>query len=355
MKYSIIVGYKDIDIQRVDYFIKCLNNQTFKDFEIIFVDYFSKIENKQKLKELFEKFNLNIKLVSLPSANKIWSRAHCLNIGADNSINEYLIFTDIDILFEVDFFSKINQKLSFTENSVFYYKCRYLDKNFDYDSLINPNPNYDYINKKAYKISTKVEKGLSIIPNKLFKEINGFDELYRIWGFEDLDLFQRLENLNNCKITNLSENEFMTYHKWHPPSKKDKYLPVDWINFMRQYMYENKKNIIRNRIYSEFYNSNIESKFSFIDINLKSNSPSSVYFQLLNIFRVNKTGFLKIHFKLSRSKFVLLLDKFGIKHVNSSIQYYYESFFYFIFNNEKNWINYEFFFNEDTIELIVKL
>jgi len=274
-----------------------------------------------------------------------------LNIGADQSKNDILIFTDIDILFERNFLEKLDSKVEITNNTVYYYKCFFIDNKFKYDSFFDIDFKMKNLKRHIIKVSGINEKGLSIIPKEVFKRINGFDEYYRIWGFEDLDLFYRMENLKKLNFYFLSEFDFQTLHQWHPPSKNNIYLPLDWINFMRNYMNNNKKQIFRERIYSKKYYDEIDNNTNFVNLNLPATSPSSISFQLYNFITQYSNKNLFIEFKLTKTNFVNLLNKLNIRHVNSSIQYYYESFFYFILLNEVNWYNYDFLLEKEKINL----
>jgi|GEM_PF-4037850 len=74
MKYSIIVGYRNKEINRVKLFLDSLKNQTNSDFELVFVNYFSDTNFQSDIKAILKNYNLNLNLIDLPPSGKKFNR-----------------------------------------------------------------------------------------------------------------------------------------------------------------------------------------------------------------------------------------------------------------------------------------
>ncbi len=179
----IIPSYKNKDL-----LLKNLNNNLpyFKDYEVIIVNDYPEESLKEDLK------NLPVKLVENP---KNLGFAGAVNRGAQHATNEYLFLINSDVELPnadfkkgLDHFSK-NKKLfavGFAQeekDGSTVGKNRFFWKNgfFQHSSAddLEPGP------------SGWAEGGSSLIDKQKFNQLGGFDELYKPFYWEDIDLSYR--------------------------------------------------------------------------------------------------------------------------------------------------------------------
>lgn len=165
------------------------------------------------------------------------------NNGIIHSKGNYIIFMDQDILFDKYFIKNI--KKSIKKNEILKMRAIYLDENRTnkVNSIIKENKkiNFNKIKKeiiskrdwahliKRYfqdtgknilfrlgfrkRASRIVGLGIGIWKEDLLK-VNGFDEKYEGWGYEDHDLGNRLSALGVGVRTIFPTN--IIVHMWHP-------------------------------------------------------------------------------------------------------------------------------------------
>ena len=232
---SIIVGYRNRELERVKRSIDSIAAQTYTNFELIFVDYGSEINISKSVKLLIESY-IFAKYIYVDTRGMFWNRAHALNIGVSYANSEILVFLDVDLILDLHFLEKIS-KLSYID---YYYtfSCFYLPENFDYASNIFKNGIHyeqNYV-------------GLCSLRKSSFTSIGGFDEYYMVWGVEDDDLNMRLTTAG-IQRNQMNAIEFKIFHQWH--IKESPQYPTYWYLEMVQYL-SNKK----------FNNKSIASKLS---------------------------------------------------------------------------------------------
>jgi glycosyltransferase involved in cell wall biosynthesis len=218
---SIIIGFKDREIQRV---IKCLNSlkkQTFKNFEVIFVDYGSHPNTSLKLTNHLKKYPF-VHYILNDTRGMYWNRSHALNSGIQVSKGEYIYLSDIDIVYDSEFLNHLNE--TSIPEAVIFSQVYLLPENFDVHSIVE---------HQIFPLTTKSARGNFFIKKDKFIEIGGFDEFYSIWGIEDNDFFQR------CLEVGLSEKwskheEYPTFHMWHPEVSNETkgLMPEKWLDDM---------------------------------------------------------------------------------------------------------------------------
>ncbi|MFA5856465.1 MAG: glycosyltransferase [Candidatus Pacearchaeota archaeon] len=214
---TIIIPWKDIGVDRIENSLKSILNQDYSHSLIrtLVIDYGSK-KNIEKIKDLCKQNNAEYIRVD---GVKFWNRSHALNIGIKKSKSKYILATDIDIIFEKNYLSSCVRELK--ENP---FQLVYVDM-FDCSndiSLKYPDKIKDY-----YKIKIRSKKrvnpgilhGSSICftLRDFFYMINGYDEEYKIWGYEDFDLLQRFGQVGIIP-KNIS-NKTSHIHQFHPPKE----------------------------------------------------------------------------------------------------------------------------------------
>ena len=226
MLFSFIVPYRNRETVRVKNCLQSILNQTFKDFEVIFTDYGSDLPRQQEIEMLCKQLG-QVDYTYYDTRYQFWSRAHAINLGIRKAKGDYLIIVDIDLIYSPYFAEELKNMVS--EKSFIQYQCYYLPQEFtNYDSL-------DF--KKQYSFNTStthIGGGLIIIPRKSMLAIGGFDEYFKVWGVEDMEMLSRLkqENLEN-KI--LSISHVKNFHQWHAPASHVGLMPHLWLSAMEKY------------------------------------------------------------------------------------------------------------------------
>lgn len=205
-KLSIVFGFKNRDVLRVERCLKSLDAQYDGDFEVIFVDYGSELPLQRAVKEILGGFSF-VRYVYTEMRGRPWNRAHALNIGARLAQGDILMTTDIDLIFS-DF--SLRKMLDFYDGqSSLHATCHYLPEKFDKWHELSAH-------METYGAPCKDALGLlMVLPRQTFLSIGGFDEFYHFWGAEDEDIENRLE-MSGFPTRFLDVNEFPLYHQWHP-------------------------------------------------------------------------------------------------------------------------------------------
>ena len=159
-----------------------------------------------------------------------------LDIGAKNSIGEWLIFLHADSRLPHDWLIKIKSVLKGDKNSIYYFKFKINDKKMIYrvlEILVNFRSQFF---KQPYG-----DQGLIIHKSNYLKN-NGFRKIPLM---EDIDFLRRLKNKNDLKQLNLPI--FTSSRKWE---RTNIFLQAfrNW-NFRRRWL----KGESTKSIYSDYY------------------------------------------------------------------------------------------------------
>ena len=202
MLFSIIIGYKNRDLNRVKKAFDYIDRQSNQNFEVIFIDYGSDDVIANGAKKLLSSKPF-VSYVYNNTQGWFWNRAHALNTGVKLAKGEIVLMCDIDLIIEADFIEKIS-KLEF-KNTFYIFDCFYLPENFDFEkrNVLNDGIHYrqDYV-------------GLCAAKKEDMLAINGLDEFFMVWGAEDEDYYKRLEN-HGLKMIRLNATEYKVFHNWH--------------------------------------------------------------------------------------------------------------------------------------------
>jgi len=265
IKISIIIAVYN----RMNYLknmLLALEKQDLKNFEVIIADDGSKEEIK-KYKNLIKKLSYKVKHVYQEDIGFRLSASR--NNGIRNAAGEFLLFLDQDILISEDFIRKITLKLK--DNKILKINPLYLDekrsnlieeeirknKNFDYKYIEEILEEEDYkkitglnkIDRKRdflYRLKLK-KRGAKIIGlgiggyKKNFLKINGFDEKYEGWGYEDDDLGNRFYAFG-LGVENVELSKPVV-HMWHKENSSKAVSPNE------EYYYKRKREIFKNKDY----------------------------------------------------------------------------------------------------------
>lgn len=236
MKLSIVVAYRNREIERVHNFLGSLENQSVKDFELIFVDTGTELELAAQVNELVNSFSFATYVYN-DSRGQEWNKCIALNIGANLAKSDFLSFTDIDLMFHSKYIESIYNKMS--EEVQLYTQVFMVDESFTkYDTIFS-----DAITVPGELCHTS-GKGIVVVSKRVFEEIGGYDEYYVDWGIEDNDFHIRLCSFGLRE--DWVDNQGSVYHQWHQSNANLKKYPEKWLDEMSFHYTINQSNWVRN-------------------------------------------------------------------------------------------------------------
>ena len=233
---TVVIPIKNRYSKRLLNLLKSIRNQSYNQdlIKIILVDYDSKKEQVYFLKKSCHKYNAKYIRVDNHST---WSRSHCLNIGIKRTKTKYLLSTDVDIIFEKDYIKKAIQKLKKQPFSIIVSQCWDLPENWN--NQLDFNKLKSLAKPRYY--GQNYGSGINMTSTYFYHKLRGYDEKYKIYGIEDLDLIKRLIILGlNIKII-----DAYYFHQWHPVSSKgEKFKHYISKNLL---YYKHTNSIVRNK------------------------------------------------------------------------------------------------------------
>jgi len=215
-RLSLVVGFRDRDLERVTRLLDSLIRQSCQDFELLFVDYGSRPELSAAARALVERAPFGRYLAS-QTRGHAWSRSQALNIGGRRARGELLATTDVDMIFDPGVVEALLHHAN--DDRVVYGRVHFLPRGFRDWGRVS-----DQVGKVPVSGPTGLG-GLCCLPTARFREIRGFDEHYRYWGIEDRDLNLRLRRLGMKEVWMEGAPIF---HQWHPrqDEKTSGFLPL---------------------------------------------------------------------------------------------------------------------------------
>lgn len=243
----------------------CLLNQKIQPYELIITDDGSSEKVLDYINDLIGSAKFKIKHIY--QEDKGFRKTRALNNAVRESEGDYLIFCDQDLIFPNDYIEKILKNAKKNE----YIMGRAHNTEFDEKNIIlkklNETKNYSLIEEvipknysedmlHQYKLDKKRRILQRLFLNKrgirlagmsygLFKDdylkVNGYDEKYQGWGYEDDDFGNRL-CISGVKSRELKTDmiQLHLYHSFDPSKKK---------SLNEDYYYKRKKEIFKNNDY----------------------------------------------------------------------------------------------------------
>ena len=234
-KFSFIIGFRNRDYQRVKNSLDSLARQKEQNYEVVFVNYGSDEQITSEIEHLVKNYPF-CRYIYSETRGMVWSRAHALNIGLRLAQGDYVIFSDIDLLFPANFTELLTQFLS--DRTFLTHRCYYLPECFN----VNSN-----LNDKLEDVPVSYV-GLLLVSKGYALKIHGFDEFYQIWGAEDDDFIARLERAGLQRRV-IDVNDIPVYHQWHHLASPKK--PTPWYLAELNYLYLNSKSQMDGKALSE--------------------------------------------------------------------------------------------------------
>lgn len=244
MKISLIVPvYNRLEHLRAQF--KCLLNQEIMPHEVIITDDGSKEDVLDYINDLLPKAQFNVKHVF--QEDKGFRKTRALNNAVKVSEGDFLVFCDQDLVFGTDYIKTVkenaNEKefihfrpinltqqerdkfVEIQENKEFSYKDFIKTLPQDYTLSVNKTLKKDSVRRVLYKLKLR-KRGIKLvgmsygISKKNYLKINGYDEKYQGWGYEDDDFGNRLYAAGIVGREGITKE--IQLHLWHymDPTKK---------------------------------------------------------------------------------------------------------------------------------------
>lgn len=234
---TVVYGFRDRDLDRVRRSLDSLARQTFSDFRVVFLDYGSRTDTASETRRLVDGYGF-CEYVYSDARGLPWNRAHALNTGARRAESDYVMTTDVDMIFPPEFIGTAMEEVS--PERVLYCSCRLLSRGFS---------DWDRVDRKgsgARQAGRSARGGCQLIAAEVFRRLRGFDEYYRYWGVEDRDFHCRLTRAGLHEVW-LDERATI-YHQWHPTLDWETagFMPDGLWPRMQAYFYRCRDRLVRN-------------------------------------------------------------------------------------------------------------
>jgi glycosyltransferase involved in cell wall biosynthesis len=255
---SIVFGFRDRDTERVDRCLASLARQTFHDFEVIFVDYGSASATARAVRSIVERYAF-CRYIYTETRGYPWNRAQALNVGARLAESDYVLTSDVDMIFPKQFVQVVMDQAH--PHKVLYCYHHFLPKDFS---------DWDHLDDYAGKLPTATRHAYGpcqCITRELFYQMRGFDEYYRYWGAEDSDMNARLGLLGLEEVWLVDKTHL--FHQWHLPVNYDtrEFMPEGLWGRMQIHRFRNQNQSIRNsERWGRIYSSEDRPALRFLDL-----------------------------------------------------------------------------------------
>ena len=224
---TIIIGIKNRVDHKIINALTSIKLQSYNRDKIktLIVDYGSDLEKSQALIQLCEEYGVNY--IRAPYVSD-WCRSHCLNIGIKLADTKYILTSDVDIIFPKDYISCVIQSLKTAPNSIVYSVSNDLSEsghelliNYAKDRQLNVKRLNEY---SSHRFKNEFSKGINAGLRIHYIYLRGYDEKYKKWGLEDMDLHKRFIYYGLKAVSIADESAY--FHQWH-----EKWDGVDDDNF----------------------------------------------------------------------------------------------------------------------------
>lgn len=237
--YSFIIPFRNRDLLRVKTSLDSLKLQTIQNFEVIFVNNGSDEKITHEIEQLVNGYSFCCYFYT-ETRGLFWNKANALNLGLMHAKGDYIIITDIDLIFPGDYLELVTKRI--IPGIFLTHRCYYLPKDYSQaDLLIKP---FSYPNE----IIPINFIGLLAVNRESALKINGFDEFYQIWGAEDDDFIVRLEE-SGLQRRIIDVSEIPIWHQWHPLVSPKK--PTPWYLAELNYLYMGAKSKMDDEVQSD--------------------------------------------------------------------------------------------------------
>lgn len=245
MKISLIVPvYNRLEHFRAQF--KCLLKQEVLPYEVVITDDGSKENILDYIEDLLPQAKFKVKHVF--QEDKGFRKTRALNNGVKASEGDFLVFCDQDLVFGTDYIKVVKENANEKEfihfrpiNLAQEERDRFIDNqksmSFSYKQFVEELPKEytlsvdktlkkDSIRRILYRLRLR-KRGIKLVgmsygvSKKNYLKVNGYDEKYQGWGYEDDDFGNRLYAAGiTGKEGRTKEIQLHLWHQIDPTKKK---------------------------------------------------------------------------------------------------------------------------------------
>lgn len=203
MLITIVLTYRDRDLELLENCLNSLRNQTNVNFKVTLVDYGSTGKFKNRLTELVSDFPF-VSFIKCKTYQQLWCKSRAVNIALKQCETPYVFVGDIDMVFHPEFMDYLDDLKN--EKIATYFQVGFL-------SELESKTTKDFEDYNIKFKSSSEATGMTLYNTEVLKSINGYDEFYNGWGAEDTDVHVRL--LNAGYSLNFYDDKILMLHQWH--------------------------------------------------------------------------------------------------------------------------------------------
>jgi len=188
------------------------------DHEIIISDFGSDLPHSQSIDQVAEE--LDVRIVRT-ATDETWNRSRALNIGIQAAAGDYVFCTDADMIFQPNFVSTLLATHREASKDVMIH-CRCHDLPEDVPEKEWAARDFEELRSQATVRAVRGTGACQSATREFFERVRGYDEKFKYWGAEDVDMTARAERFG-LDIHWVS-NATSMLHQWHPTMKHDRRL-----------------------------------------------------------------------------------------------------------------------------------
>ncbi len=196
------------------------------EHEIVISDFSNDPGHRRSIDELAAQMEARVVRTPDPGA---WSKSRALNLGIQASRGEYLLCTDVDMIFQENFVpTLLTAHRSGSRESMLHCQCFDLPEELQDHECTGAE--YAELRSRASQRTTLATGACQSAPREFFFRVRGYDEQFKHWGYEDLDMTWRAGRAG-LEIRWVSDHTSML-HQWHPGLRQARPLHR-WANCWR--------------------------------------------------------------------------------------------------------------------------
>lgn len=148
-----------------------------------------------------------------------WNKAHCLNVGLRRITTPFVMVSDVDVLLSPGYLAQALSLLAREPLGMVLAPCVHLPQSLTDELMaaaeLDVAPDVARLRPHGViKTAGNHSPGMIVAPTAALRMIGGYDEYYRDYGSEDVDLNRRLAFLGLRTIVMDGADYYL--HQWHP-------------------------------------------------------------------------------------------------------------------------------------------
>lgn len=206
--------------------------------EVLISDFGSRDDEARNIADLASRYGAR---VVRSDTGEIWNRSKALNIAIREAHGEYVLCTDADMIFAESFVPTVLHRLTTSTKPVLVV-CRCRDLPDLGPERLFEREEYDALLARATLRQAAGTGACQAARTDWFHRIQGYDEKYLFWGFEDKDTLHRA--LKSGLSLSWIHDDTSMLHQHHPNVKNKRYL-LKLVNKTRYYL--TRGQVVKNR------------------------------------------------------------------------------------------------------------